>query len=254
MRKLAVYIAMLCLLFGSAGRTLGQDTLKKAQKTYKNVIRYNLSGAMFFGVNRYVVFGYERVVAPHQSFSVNVGVAGLPKFASINTDSFNLSKDVKNSGFNISADYRFYLAKENRFAPPHGLYIGPYASYNHFKRDNTWTYQNGGSGQQLVNTSTQLNISTVGGELGYQFVLWKRLALDLVMIGPGLSFYDLEAQIQSNLSDAQKQQLQQAVEQLITQKFPGMNYVFSGKTFNGNGTIHTGNFGFRYIIHIGFVF
>ena len=196
-------IAISLLILGSTA--ICQDsTTKKSDKKYKNVIRYNLTGGLLFGINRYVVFGYERVVGQHQSFSVNFGPAGLPKFVSINLDSLSITKDLKNNGYNFSFDYRFYLAKENRYAPPHGLYIGPFASYNHFKRENNWELQKSGSQQELISTNTTFNITTIGGELGYQFVIWKRLAIDMVLIGPGFSYYDLTATIQSGLSDAQK--------------------------------------------------
>ena len=44
-------------------------------KNYKNIVRYNLSGALLFGFDRYVILGYERVVKKNQSFSINVGQA-----------------------------------------------------------------------------------------------------------------------------------------------------------------------------------
>ena len=100
----------------------------------------------------------------------------------------------------------------------------------------------------------KFDINTIGFELGYQFVLWKRVALDLVMIGPGVSNYHLKANLDNNLSEDDRQQLREALEQLISQKFPGMNYVFSDHHFDANGLVDTWNFGFRYIIHIGFVF
>ena len=120
--------------------SLPADTVPKT-KQLKNVIRYNLSGALLFGADRFIVFGFERVIRPRQSISVNFGKASLPKFISIATDSFQLTKDAKNSGVNVSIDYRFYLAKENKHLPPHGLYIGPYYSFNRFKRDNQWEYK-----------------------------------------------------------------------------------------------------------------
>src|SRR5262249_16471703 len=67
-------------------------------RQYKNVIRYNLSGALIFGFDRYIVFGYERVIRPNQSISVNFGGVKLPKLISINTDSFSLQKDTKSNG------------------------------------------------------------------------------------------------------------------------------------------------------------
>lgn len=130
------FITLLTLLF-CFGKLYSQEATpeKKREKEHKNIIRYNLSGGLLFGVNHYIVFGYERVVGPHQSFSVNIGRATLPKLVSFNTDSLSVSQDKKNTGFNVSVDYRFYLAKEDRYHAPHGLYIGPYFSYNHFLRE-----------------------------------------------------------------------------------------------------------------------
>jgi len=45
-----------------------------------------------------------------------------------------------------------------------------------------------------------------------------------------------------------------ALKQLITQKFPGMNYVFVHKEFDANGAMRTNTIGFRYIVHIGYNF
>lgn len=226
----------------------------KDMPKYKNVVRYNLSGAMLFGWDKYIVLGYERVIKPRQSASINIGKASLPKFISINTDSFNLSTDKSNTGFNVSVDYRFYLARENRYKPPCGLYIGPYYSFNQFKRTNTWMWNNNSGGASSVETDLKMNIHTVGFELGYQFILWKRMTLDLCMVGPGIGFYNVEANFDTNLSEGRRQELLDALDQLLTQKVPGMNYVFSDKHFEGNGTMNTTGFGFRYLIQIGFLF
>jgi hypothetical protein len=230
------------------------ETEKKPEKIRKNIIRYNLSSSLLFGIDKYYVFGYERVVGPHQSFSVNFGAACLPKLVAFSTDSLNLKTDAKNNGYNFSVDYRFYLAKENKYNAPHGFYIGPYYSLNHFHRVNDWSYQKSGGVEQLFTTTTDFTINTIGGEIGYQVILWKRISLDFVMVGPGISNYYLTAKLDNGLTDAQKQQVQKALTQLITQKFPGMNYVFTGKEFNANGSIKTWNFGYRYLIHIGFLF
>lgn len=254
MQRRAKFILTCIGLLAAGAAARGQDSIRASHRPYKNVIRYDLSGALLFGIDKYLVFGYERVLGPHQSISLNIGPASLPKLISIATDSFALSSDKKRSGFNISLDYRFYLAKENRYDPPHGLYIGPYISYNHFHRENDWSYTHGSSSQQVISTSTDFHIYTIGGEIGYQFVVWKRLAIDLIMIGPGFSRYNLHADIRNTLSDDAKQQVQSALKQIITQKFPGMNYVFSDKQFDANGRIRTWDVGYRYIIHIGFVF
>ena len=252
--KFPKFIAILLLLTAATMLASGQDTTKKAGKRYMNVIRYDLSGGLLFGFGQYIVLGYERMIGHHQSISLNVGRAGLPKFFSLTTDSFDISKDIKNTGFNISIDYRFYLAKENKYDPPHGLYIGPYLSYNYFQREITWNKITAGSAQEPLHTSSDMHIYTIGAELGYQFVIWKRLAIDLVMIGPGISNYDLHAEIGSSVNGQNRQQLLDGIKQVLDQRFPGMNYVLSGKTFDASGRIRTWDVGFRYIVHIGFVF
>lgn len=225
----------------------------KDMPKYKNVVRYNLSGALLFGFDRYIIVGYERVIKPRQSASINFGKASLPNYVTINTDSFNLSSDKSNTGFNVSIDYRFYLARENRYKPPCGLYIGPYYAFTQFKRNSSWAWNNSG-GTSSVETDMKMGIHTIGFELGYQFVLWKRMTLDLCMVGPGVGFYNVEANFNTNLNEARREELLDALNQLLVQKVPGMNYVFSDKHFEADGTMNTTGFGFRYLVQIGFLF
>lgn len=121
-------ILFLCVLaFTMNAYSQEQDTIKKARK---NSIKLNLTNPMIFGDNNYIL-GYERTIGKHQSFSVHVGTFTLGRLININTDSITeLNKDVKSVGLSLSGDYRFYLAKENKYNSPHGLYIGPYFSMN----------------------------------------------------------------------------------------------------------------------------
>jgi uncharacterized protein DUF3575 len=251
MRNTHLFCLLICLF--AVQFSVAQTDSSQIVYPYKNVVRYNLSGALLFGFDSYIVVGYERVLSPRRSISVNFGKASMPKLIEISTDSFNVKKDKKRTGYNISVDYRFYLAKENKFTAPRGVYIGPYYSYNHFETENQWDYKNS-STNTSVQTTSDLNIHTIGFELGYQFIFWKRLALDLVMVGPGVGFYDYKAKINSNIDPAKKQQILDGLEQLITQKFPGMSYVFSDEHIDGNGAMKTSTIGYRYIVHIGFNF
>jgi hypothetical protein len=251
MRLLVCFVMLL-----ATNWSIAQDLPQTADATgprYKNVIRYNLSGAVLFGFEKYFVLGYERMIKDNQSFSINAGVVALPKFFQVSTADFKLESDQKNTGFNISADYRFYLRKENRYPPPHGLYIGPYYSFNHFVRENFWVYSGPATGDN-VDTHSELDIHTVGFELGYQFVLWKRMTIDLVMMGPGVGFYNYQATISSVVPAGDREQLLDGLAQLLTQKFPGMNYVYADGEFSADGKMRTSAAGFRYIVHIGYRF
>ena len=230
------------------------DSTIKSEKQYKNVIRYNLSGALIFGFSRNIIFGYERVIGKNQSISVNFGKASFPDIVAFISDSVSVDKDIKNSGTNFSIDWRFYLSKENKYAVPHGIYIGPYYSYNTFNRENNYAIKRASGTSDQITTRLDFDIHTIGAEMGYQFILWKRLALDFVLVGPGISSYKLTAKYEGSLSDQDREKLGNAVEQLITQKFPGMNFVLGEKELNANGIIDTWDIGFRYLIHIGFLF
>src|SRR3954471_16621462 len=130
--KTFYYLVMIALTSLICEISYAQGPKDSSTITYKNVVRYNLSGALLFGFSKYIVLGYERVLSPKSSISVNFGTAALPKIISLVTDSFQTKKEGKRKGFNVSIDYRFYLSKETKFAAPHGVYIGPYYSYNHF--------------------------------------------------------------------------------------------------------------------------
>lgn len=253
MKNTLLFFGLLLLFSSETANAQQSPDSNKIIQPHKNVIRYNLSSGLLFGIDKYIVFGYERVISPHQSFSINVGRASLPKLVSISTDSFNAEKNLKRSGFNLSVDYRFYLGKENKYNAPRGVYIGPYYSYNHFTSETQWTYVNQ-STNQYANTNSDFTINSFGIEMGYQFILWKRLALDMVLVGPGLGFYNYKATIDSNVDETTKEQLYNALEQLLTQKYPGLNYVFSNHQLNGDGVLKTSNIGYRYIIHVGFNF
>jgi len=250
--RLTAVIVLLMISVSSFAQLLeNKDSVWRHER--KNIIRYNLSSALLFGFDKAIILGYERLVNPRQSFSINVGKAGLPKLIAVFTDSFNIKQDIKNTGFNISLDYRFYLTNENRYATPHGLYIGPYYSFNRIQRTNAWEGASS-TNQRKVNTKTDLDIHTVGFELGYQFVFWKRATLDLVMVGPGIGYYKYKATAEGNLNLGEREQLLDAIKQALEQKVPGFNWVFSGEELSGKGTLSTTTIGYRYLIQIGFRF
>ena len=219
----------------------------------KNTVHFNLTNPLLFGSKAFVV-GYERVVGKHQSVNINIGRMSLPGFSKgAGSDSVKLQNNKNEKGFHISGEYRFYLAKENKYEAPRGVYIGPYYSYNHFSRSNDWLL-NTSSFQGNVNTSLALNINTIGAQLGYQFILWKRVAIDLVLMGPGMGIYNVKAGINTTLNAAQKELFFQRLNDYLADKIPGYNLVIDEGEFKRNGSVKTTTFGFRYMVNIGFRF
>lgn len=241
----------LLLSLGSFGQG---DSTYSWDKARKNIVRYNLSSAMVFGIDKTVILGYERLVKPNRSFSFNVGTTALPKLVNLDFDSLQFNTDSKNSGFNFSFDYRFYLNKLNRYNAPRGVYIGPYYSFNQWTRHNQVSFQNSNGTQKLAKSEMNFNLHMAGFELGYQFIFWNRLAVDMVLVGPGVGFYNIKANSQGSLTDAEREKLQNALVEIIGERFPGMNYVLSDEQFKGSGRLTTSSIGYRYLVHIGFLF
>ena len=227
-----------------------------AQKdsAYKNTVRLNITNPLIFGTRSFQL-GYERVVGTNQSFSLNIGTASFPILTFSNTDTTIglLNKDYEDHGFHISGDYRFYLKKENKYPAPRGIYIGPFYSYNYFNRINTWSF-NSESFQGSLQSDITLNIHTIGFELGYQFVFWDRLSVDLLLMGPGLGFYGLDTKINTSLSEEDENAFFDALNSILSEKIPGYDRVIGPGNLNKRGSFRTADVGFRYMVMVGFRF
>ena len=252
-------LLLLCMLFGGISLVAQEavDIKKeaKAERIRKNTVRINLTNPVIFG-DRSFILGYERTIGEHQSFSINGGLASLPKFnlISIDDDSLvQLTKSSKDKGYNLTGDYSFYLASENKYRAPRGLYIGPYVSHVFMGRENTWNL-NTDSFQGEVNTEFKFNMTSVGAQLGYQFVLWKRVALDFVLIGPSIAWYSLEAKLNTSLDPDDESALYAKIDEILSNRFPGYTFVLDDIDFKKTGSTDTQSFGFRYTIHLGYRF
>jgi len=255
MKRMTQLLACLAAISLLSHTAIAQSADSSKPKNYRNIVRYNLSGPLLFGFGNVIVVGYERVLKKNQSFSFNFGKAAIPKLIAIVTDSsVNLQRDSKNTGYNFSFDYRFYLKKENKYDPPHGLYIGPYFSYNHFERENDISLKHSNGNVDIVKTNSKFTIMSWGAEMGYQFVLWKRLALDMLLIGPGVGSYDINAKLTGNIDTKEREKLNGAVQQVLTKRFPGLSTIFEDKQISSDGKLQTWDIGFRYVIHVGFLF
>ena len=247
MRKIILFVI---ILSGLQQTPSAQDTTKHL----KNTILFNVTNPLIFGSS--FILGYERVLKNNRhSFSINIGTTSFPGSDKKDTDSLKVNSVDNRTGMNISVDYRFYLAKENKYAAPRGVYIGPYYSYNKFARDHSWILKstNGGAPSQ-VNSELRLYVHTVGFELGYQFVFWDRLALNMILLGPGISTYKFKASLASNLSQADRERLFEAINDALADKFPGYDVAIDQGEFQKNGSTNTTSFGYRYMIQLGFRF
>jgi hypothetical protein len=208
---------------------------------------------MLFGTNNYII-GYERTIGQHQSFTVNVGTFLLGRVFEFNTDSIKgLNKDVTNWGISLSGDYRFYLAKENKYNSPRGIYIGPYFAFNSYTRNfDLEAATEAFTGNFYL--ENRFRVATVGFQLGYQFIFWDRVSLDLVLAGPGLSFYKLKTKLSTSLSPDQEAEIFQKINEKLSEKIPGYELVIKPGTYEKTGSLNTTSAGYRYIVMVGYRF
>lgn len=225
-----------------------EDTI--VSKIRKNTIRVNITNPAIFGES--YIFGYERIVGHKQSFAIGIGTFSLPKLGGVDLGSqYQISSTADNGGFNFSAEYRFYQSKVNKYDAPRGVYIGPYAAINKTHRSITMT-STGVVGQ--FDAGYEFRVATAGLQLGYQFVFWNRVSLDMILMGPGISGYSIKTTLSTTLDPAQEEELFQKINDAIAAKFPGWDKVIEPGEMHKNDTFKTTSAGFRYLVMLGFRF
>jgi hypothetical protein len=246
-------VVILAITLFAFETSYSQDSIA-VKKARKNSIKINITNPMIFGEGCYIL-GYERTVGQHQSFSVNLGRFALPKLFSIGNDSIKdlYSNSYTSRGLSFSTDYRFYLGKENKYNSPHGIYIGPYFARNSFSRKFE-VQANAGDLDAKANLDFKFGVTTLGFQMGYQFIFWDRVSLDMMMFGPGISFYSLKANLSTSLDPEREAELFKMINDKLAEKIPGYDKVISPGEFEKTGNYNTTNAGYRYIIMIGFRF
>ena len=219
----------------------------------KNVIKWNLTPFLLWS-KKNINIGYERVVSPYRSFTVNAGYFELPQFTKKLFDSLEIKNSTDRSGFAISGDYRFYFKKRNRRMAPDGLYWGVYGSFHHTQFKNDIVILNNPSIQGDLLFGAKLNILAAGVELGYQFIIKERLSIDLIFMGPSLSMYQNQLTLGGAVDVDEEDEYIQAVYDVLKNIIPGFdNLVKDGEVTSSGSNLSMG-FGLRYMVQIGYRF
>jgi hypothetical protein len=241
------------LAFGIVSGQADSAKTEKELRRLKNSVKINLTNPMIFG-NQCYWFGYERTIGDHQSFQINLGRFSFPRIIDINTDSLKaVGKETSSRGFHISGEYRFYLSKENKYKSPHGVYIGPYASYNSYSRYFNLTSTDPADPTE-INGKLGFDVTSVGFQLGYQFIFWNRVSLDMVLFGPGVGFYKLKRELSTTLDPETEAEFFQKLNDKLSEKIPGYDFVLQPGSHEKTGSYKTTTLGFRYVIMLGIRF
>jgi hypothetical protein len=108
--------------------------------------------------------------------------------------------------------------------------------------------------QGNVNFDYSFNSVVAGFQLGYQFVFWERLALDMVLAGPGIGFYDFKTSLNTDLPAEAEKEFFQELNDAIKGRFPMFEGVIKPGEIANSGGFRTLSYGFRYVINLGFRF
>jgi hypothetical protein len=233
-----------------AGKPDSAFTYKKP--IHKNVIKFNPTPMLLWSMKN-VTFSYERILNPKQSITLSLGYL---EFGSLFKDTIAnlLAITGRNKyGINVAMEYRFYLGKHNARPIPDGVYIAPFCSYYgyHFQNDVNLMHTTIDSAGLVKGNFYIFNL---GVELGYQFVFWKRMTLDFVMMGPAMSYYGGGVDISGNMNVEQLKEINADLYNKLKEKYPLIGDFVVNKSFKSNGKLDLFSVGFRYLIQIGYHF
>jgi hypothetical protein len=239
---LIVYIVIL-----ACGLSEAQDSIAKTQR--RNTIKIDLTSHILY--RNALGISYERLVKPSESFSVMAGYQEFPIVASFG-QRITVRDDRKRHGYKFGGEYRFYLTKENRYAAPRGLYIGPYFALHRFNNTRLIEVEHNGARQQAV-LDSKFGIFNVGIQVGYQFILNDRWTIDMVFAGPAISNYRYRLSLEGNYT-FDKDDVQREILLDLLDRFPFLDDLISDQEAKANGRLQAWSFGYRYQLQIGYHF
>jgi len=222
-------------------------------KEYKNIIRWNITPMAMVGPKS-LVLGYERIVKPWQSFSINIGYIETEPLENEEGVPLDIFDQNNKGGFDISGDYRFYSKKRNKNKAPDGLYWGPYFSYISVWQDASVKLLDLNTVKNTVYYNGQFSMMSLGVQLGYQFVFKKRFTVDLILMGPSYTYYDLNLALKYEQNINPDDPFYQNLYKIISETSPVLaNFIRKG-SIDASGRLNFSYYGFRYAVQVGYLF
>src|SRR6185436_9232247 len=126
-------------------------------------------------------------------------------------------------------------------------------SYFHFENERDLALLNDTATIPL-NVKSKYNFLNIGGALGYQFTFGKRWVLDCLLLGPSLSYYQVEMKMTGDISESEMNDIQRDMLESLAGHIPLLNKLLSDDIATFTGTASSWNYGFRYSIHFGYRF
>ncbi|MCX6303711.1 MAG: DUF3575 domain-containing protein [Bacteroidetes bacterium] len=218
---------------------------------HKNVIKWNPTPMMLWSTKN-VTLSYERVLNKRQSIALTVGYLEFPSLTRDSIAGLVAITSREKHGINLALEYRFYLMQRNFRPIPDGLYLSPFVSFYGYRFKNGLDLK--GKLDSAFAIKGSFYVYNAGVELGYQFVFFKRFTLDLVLIGPSVSYYGGGLDISGNMNLSDIQDINEDLYKKLKEKYPMIGDFVVNKSFKRNGKLDLFSVGFRYLIQFGFHF
>jgi hypothetical protein len=259
-------ILISCILFLYAGSItlqsqISSDTTRKNKKKekliylepyHRNVIKINPTPMLLFDLSN-ITISYERLLKNNNSIALQAGYLAFPNLVQDTLAGLIEFKDRSRSGINLAFDYRNYIFVRNTRPAPDGMYLGGYLSYYRYQFENKFDILYVDVDKE-GSMDGKMNFVNLGLELGYQFVFWKRMTIDLLLFGPSLSLYNGTYNISGNLDADQITDINEELIDKLQEKFPYLGMIFSTEDLQFTGNKTELDIGFRYSISVGFHF
>jgi outer membrane autotransporter protein len=237
-------------LFSVAGLTSYAQTTRDTTQR-RNTIKLDITSHWLF--QNAFMFSYERVTKnkPYQTWGITAGVQQFPSLGG-DLGGVKVKREYDASGIKLGGEYRFYLMKENKYKAPRGVYLGPYTTFHNYSNARSIEVDNDGT-LESANLKTDLNVTNIGVQLGYQFVLNNRWTIDMVFVGPSISNYRFKANVDGNFT-FDPDDITNEVLLALMDKYPGFSELINEGELVSKGKINTWAYGYRYQLQIGYHF
>jgi len=193
MKKLLVFVVF------AGWAVLGSGQVQSSNMPEsKNVVKF-LPANLFF---QSISFEYERMINAKNSLTLGIGLPN--KKSLIGKYGIDAGSDLKTAALgtmHVRAAYRHYTHNQML---PQGFYIEPNLKYQHITGNASITGVDDLTDQSFSgNLEMKLNAVNLGFQLGYQFLIAKRVSLDLYFAGLEAGFLSGNVTSTSNIpSDA----------------------------------------------------
>ncbi|MFC2106908.1 DUF3575 domain-containing protein [Bacteroidota bacterium] len=242
MKKLAilfllVFICQGVILSQTESQTETESKITVKDMPYKNVVKLNTLSLVFKNVSLF----YERAITPRISASMGFGYKfANPEPRILKGDNEQIVLNPKGiEGHTITPEVRYYIKKCDQTIMD-GFYVGLYFRYTHYKSGTHFDYYPANGNNQTFDGNIKLDEYGVGFQLGYQLVIYKRLMVDFMFLGPRYSRYKLQYGFDENVSQAFLDDLSNYMNDIID-KF-GYDYKVNLETKGSRSA--KGKFGF----------